>query len=1060
MVVAVEIDSLPTRKLRKQVGQKTFAAGCRYYSSGRVTEAHRDGDWIVGTVTGSGHEDYQVRIQLSTKSGTLLKAESTCTYTSGYGKHEVALALAALADPTLRLAESAGWGGLLDQAEEVAREFTSSSEQEERLVVRLWLPMTPDDAPRVRLFKVRYSKKGRGAERPIQHWQLKAALDGDAEAVPLRRYDDMVAARLGGLLEEDEEDFMLIQEGCADLFIRSLARVSDVFLGDTGKKLYIRTESVRPRIRVDSLKNQGLSLKIQIVLNGKRRTLDRRARIMGSPHARWLFDGDSTLLPLTGKPGLGPLVFGLSRKQARMPEKEVSTFLERGLMRMRELIRVEAESGVLPEVGEVEPLLILGEEGENLKVQLQFRYGEPMELQVMNASAPAVLKSPDGLSPPYVIRDKEKERKCLLVAREAGLPEAESAGTVLLSTAEGLTFLEEKLEELSEYWEILGRERLVRFRTRQCQPRLLGRIRSELDYFDVDLEIAVDDSKYKLDALLQLYQSGRRYLPLNDGTLALLPDDWVTHHLKMSMELPQLLLSGGIGRVPRYHAPVLVALLGDAEEIEADEEWERLSSRLRNFAGLTEEPLPEGLNAELRSYQKHGYDWLCFLRDSAFHGILADDMGLGKTIQALTFLLAEKESGRAEHPTLVVCPTSVATNWCLEAEKFTPDLKVMKLTGPNRDKLYRKVKDYDVIVTTFALLRMDIARLRPRTWHAVVLDEAQNIKNPQSQTANAAKQLSAKHRFCLTGTPLENSLVELWSLFDFCMPTFLDTEKNFRARYAMTGAEKPADVAGLRVKVAPFMLRRVKEDVAKELPPKTEQVLQIPLTATQRELYDQVLALSKQRVLDSINQKGLKGSTVTILDALLKLRQAACHPDLVKLDIAREYSESSKHDMLHQILTEAIAEDHRALVFSQFTSHLAILRKWLDEQGIEYLYLDGRTKKRQDLVKRFNSKKGPPLFLISLKAGGTGLNLAAADYVVHMDPWWNPAVEAQATDRAHRIGQTRPVFVYKLVAENTVEEKIIELQKRKKELFDSVVSAEGVAGSGLTMEDIRSIFEE
>ena len=644
-------------------------------------------------------------------------------------------------------------------------------------------------------------------------------------------------------------------------------------------------------------------------------------------------------------------------------------------------------------------------------------------------------------------------------AREAGLP-ADSAGTVLLNTAEGLTVLEENLEGLSDVWEILGRERLVRFRTKQCQPRLIGRVKSDLDFFDVDLELAVDESRYKLDALLQLYQSGRRYLALTDGTLAILPDEWVTHHLKMSMELPQLLLSGGIGRVPRYHAPVLAALIGDATEIDADDEWTRLSDRLRNFGGLTDEPLPEGLNAELRSYQKHGYDWLCFLRDSAFHGILADDMGLGKTIQTLTFLLAEKESGRAEHPALVVCPTSVATNWCLEAEKFTPELKVLKLVGPQRDKLYRKVKDYDVVVTTFALLRMDIARLRPRTWHTIVLDEAQNIKNPQSQTALAAKQLTAKHRFCLTGTPLENNLVELWSLFDFCMPTFLDTEKNFRARYAISGAETPAEVDGLRVKVAPFMLRRIKEDVATELPPKTEQVLQIPLAPSQRELYDQVLALSKQRVLDSINQKGLKGSTVTILDALLKLRQAACHPDLVKLDIAREYSESGKHDLLHELLREAIAEGHRALVFSQFTSHLGILRKWLDEQKIDYLYLDGRTKKRQELVKKFNSSKGPPLFLISLKAGGTGLNLAAADYVVHMDPWWNPAVEAQATDRAHRIGQTRPVFVYKLVSENTVEEKIIELQRRKQELFDSVVSSEGVGGSGLTMDDIRAIFED
>lgn len=1059
MVVAVEIDSLPTRKLRKQVGQKTFTAGCRYYSSGRVVEAKRDGDWIAGTVTGSGNEDYQVRIQLSRKNSTLLKAESSCTYTKGFGKHEVALALAAMADPTLRMAESAGWGGLLDQAEEVAREFSGASEQEERLVVRLWLPVTPDAGMRVRFYKVRFSKKGRGAERILALWQLKASLNGDADAVPLTRSDELIAARVGGLMEEDDDDFVLVPDGSLDLLMRSLSRVSDVFIGATKKKLFIRTESVRPRVRVDSLKNKGLSLKIQVVISGKRRTLDRRARVMGSPAAHWLFDGDSTLMPLSGRPGCGPLIFGLSRKQARMPDREVSTFLERGLMRMREIIRVEAEPGVLPEIGPVEPLLILGEDGEHLKVQLQFRYGEPMELQVLSESAPAVLKDPEGGKQPFIIRNREEEEACLLLAREAGLP-VTHAGTVLLDTGSGLTFLEEQLENIAAKWEILGKERLVRYRAQHYDPTLVGKVTSDMDFFDVNLELAVDSSRFPLDALLQLYQSGKRYITLDDGTLALLPDAWVTHHLKVAMELPQLLLSGGKGKVPRFHAPVLNALIGDATDIQADDEWKRLSNRLRNFAGLNDEPLPKGLNAELRTYQKHGYDWLCFLRDSAFHGILADDMGLGKTIQALTFILAEKESGRAEHPTLVVCPTSVATNWCLEAAKFTPDLKMLKLTGPNRDKLYRKVKSHDVVVTTFALLRLDLARLRPRTWHTIILDEAQTIKNPQSQTALAAKQLVAKHRFCLTGTPLENSLVELWSLFDFCMPSFLDSEKNFRARYCLSGAERPEGVGGLRVKIAPFMLRRVKGEVATELPPKTVQIVQIPLAPSQRELYDKVLALSKQRVLDSITKKGLKGSTVTILDALLKLRQAACHPDLVKLDVAREYSESSKHTRLRQLLAEAVSEGHKALVFSQFTSHLAILRKWLDEEGIEYLYLDGRTRHRQKLVTRFNTKGGPPLFLISLKAGGTGLNLAAADYVIHMDPWWNPAVEAQATDRAHRIGQTRPVFVYKLVSENTVEEKIIALQERKKELFDSVVSSDGVAGSGLSMDDIRSIFEE
>ena len=1059
MVVAVDIESLRTRKLRKQVGQKTFTRGCQYFASGRVVEARREDEAVIATVTGSGRDNYTVRIQLLGKDGRIIKADCTCPHAHGYCKHEVAVALAALADPTLRSAESAGWGRILDEAEDVASEFVGEEEAEDKLVVRLGLPLTPDDAVRVRFLRARSGRRGKTGERPIAADQAREALFTDPDVLALKRPEDILATRVGGLLEADDESQLLADESNLDLLFRALNRVQDVFVGDTDKRLNIRLEPVRPRVRVDALKNGGLSLKIQVIINGKRRTLDKRSRIMGSPMSSWLYDGDSTIMPVIGGPGAGTIIYGLSRRQARMPPREVPTFLERGLIRMKELIRVEAEPGVLPEIGDVEPLLILGEDGEDLKVQLQFRYGDPVELQVFSEAAPAVLRSPEGHDPPYIIRDRDKELTAMAAARDAGLPVREHPTTALLETADALSFLEERLDGLASHWEILGRERLQRFRTRRVVPRLTGTVRSGVDYFDANLEIVIDHSVFGLDALLKLYQSGKRYITLDDGVLALVPDEWVTHHLQLAMELPHLLMSGGVGRIPRFHAPVLDALIGDAE-IEGDDDWTKLSHRLRNFSGLSDEPLPEGLNVDLRSYQEHGYDWLCFLRDSGFHGILADDMGLGKTVQALVFLLAEKQNGNAEHPSLVVAPTSVTANWVEEAARFTPDLRVLRLVGPHRDKLYKKIKDHDVVVTTFALLRLDLKRLQRRAWHAVILDEAQHIKNPQSQTALAAKKLSARHRFALTGTPLENTLLELWSIFDFLMSGFLDDEKGFRARYVRSGAETPDDIAGLRIKIAPFMLRRIKSEVAKELPSKTEQIIRVPLAPAQQDLYDQVRALCRQRVLDAIGSKGLGGSTVTVLDALLKLRQVACHPGLVKLDIAQGIEESAKHDILHELIEEAVAEGHRALIFSQFTSHLAIVRKWLDESGINYFYLDGRTRKRQALVERFNSPDGPPLFLISLKAGGTGLNLAAADYVIHLDPWWNPAVEDQATDRAHRIGQTRPVFVYKLVAENTVEEKIIELQNSKRDLFDAVVSKDTLAGSGLTVDDIRSIFED
>ncbi|MDP6943717.1 MAG: SNF2-related protein, partial [Myxococcota bacterium] len=719
------------------------------------------------------------------------------------------MALAALADPTLRGAESAGWGRILDDAEDVAQEFAGEDEAEDRLVVRLGLPLTPDDAVSVRFYKAGVTKRGRGPERPVPTSVIKDSLFKDADVLGLRRPEEVLAARLGGLLEaDDEDDSLLAGDANLDVLMRSLSRVQEVYVGRSDKRLNIRLEPVRPRIRVDALKNGGLSLKIQVIINGKRRTLDKRSRIAGSPLSTWLFDGDGAIMPVIGGPGAGTIMYGLSRRQARMPPKEVPTFLERGLMRMKTLMRVEAEQGVLPSVGEVEPLLILGEDGENLKVQLSFRYGDPVELQVFNEAAPEVLRSPEGFEPTYIVRDRDREMAAMKAAHDAGLPVDDDPKTVLLDTGDALSFLEEKLDGLADQWEILGRERLQRFKTKRVIPQLAGTIRSTVDAFECNLQVVIEESVFGLDALLQLYQSGKRYITLNDGTLAIVPDEWVTHHLHMAMELPHLLIGGGIGLVPRYHAPVLDALLGDAE-VDADESWTLLSQRLRNFSGLNDEPLPEGLKATLRSYQKHGFDWLCFLRDSGFHGILADDMGLGKTVQALCFLLSQKEHGNAEQPSLVVAPTSVTANWIAEAKRFTPGLKTLRLVGPNRDDLYDQIKNVDVVVTTFALLRLDLKRLQRRTWHAVILDEAQHIKNPQSQTALAAKKLTAHHRFALTGTPLENSLIELWSIFDFLMPGFLDEEKTFRTRYVRSGAEKPEDIEGLRIKVAPFMLRRV-----------------------------------------------------------------------------------------------------------------------------------------------------------------------------------------------------------------------------------------------------------
>lgn len=435
--------------------------------------------------------------------------------------------------------------------------------------------------------------------------------------------------------------------------------------------------------------------------------------------------------------------------------------------------------------------------------------------------------------------------------------------------------------------------------------------------------------------------------------------------------------------------------------------------------------------------------------------------GDGVCKHAVALLLAEKASGRAAGPSLAVVPTSLVFNWLDEVRRFAPGLSVLPLVGPDRADRFDAAGEHDLVLTTYPLLRRDGERLAGREYHYLILDEAQNIKNPASQTARAAKALRARHRLALTGTPLENNLFELWSLFDFLMPGFLGSLERFTARYArpiQEGADGEA-LARLRRRIHPFVLRRLKRDVAADLPPRTETVLTCELAPAQRKLYRQVLAASRERVFAEVEAKGIARSRITILDALLKLRQVCCHPQLLRLP-GNRVRDAAKLDLFRDLIEEVVAGGHRALVFSQFVGMLALLREELDRLGVAYEYLDGRTPAREceARVKRFQERDDVPVFLISLKAGGTGLNLTAASYVIHVDPWWNPAVEAQATDRAHRLGQDRHVFSYKLIARGTVEEKILELQRRKQALADGLLATEAALAKHLTREDLEALF--
>ncbi len=470
--------------------------------------------------------------------------------------------------------------------------------------------------------------------------------------------------------------------------------------------------------------------------------------------------------------------------------------------------------------------------------------------------------------------------------------------------------------------------------------------------------------------------------------------------------------------------------------------------------------VPKSFKGTLRPYQQQGVNWLQFLGSAGLGGVLADDMGLGKTVQTLAHLSIEQQAGRLKKPALIVCPTSLVPNWTMEAEKFAPSLKVLVLHGLDRKRLFKQIPKHDLVLTTYPLLARDHAVLTEQAWHVVILDEAQTIKNPNAETTRQALRLQAGQRLCLSGTPLQNHLGELWSLFDFLAPGFLGSQRAFKTRYRGP-IEKAGDVerqGQLVARIKPFLLRRTKDEVATDLPPKTEINEPVEMEEAQRGIYEGIRLSMHAKVKAAIAEKGLARSGIIVLDALLKMRQACCDPRLIKLKaVERSKAGSAKLDRLMEMLTVMLEEGRKVLLFSQFTEMLSLIEERLKQDKILYTILTGDTKDRATPVKRFQ-RGDVPLFLISLKAGGVGLNLTAADTVIHYDPWWNPAVEDQATDRAHRIGQDKKVFVHRLVTLGTIEEKMEALKEKKRGLVASVLEAEKGGALKMTEADVEALF--
>jgi superfamily II DNA or RNA helicase len=793
-----------------------------------------------------------------------------------------------------------------------------------------------------------------------------------------------------------------------------------------GKKVHLSPEDVRFEVRVT---DEGDDFKVGLYRPSAIDTLFRGAALVGR-----------TLHP-TSHGELSPAQRKQLTRGILYSQEQMHLLVNETLPRLGLQIPVVIETERLPTGHQLEPRVAvhLEEVPLGLKVKALVEYGDPPVARVEEG----ILKPLGDIVP---ARDLGRER---MVVRQFQSRMNLTVGiATVLPPEHAADFLTERLPRHGG--PVHGRISKDRFQVLDApvSPRLDVIRHEEGGRPEWELDVVFQGELGEADpwAVLEAWRAGRSLVPLFEGGFAPLPADWLKEHGAVLREL--LEARNAEGRVDRNATAALVELLeGNDHKVPPD------LTRLRDFVTGGDElpsvPVPAGFHGELRPYQLAGFRWLTFLGQMDIHGILADDMGLGKTIQALVAL------ARAGGQSLVIAPTSVLRNWEREAKRFVPDITVNVYHGADR-----ALDDSDLTLTSYALLRLDLEVLRGREWTYAILDEAQAIKNPASQTARASQRLKSQHRLCLTGTPVENRLEELWSLFRFLMPGLLGSLESFRERFVRPIEAGSARAQGeLHRRIRPYVLRRLKAQVAPELPALTEMVIRCEMSKAQRKVYDAVRFAARADVQKAITERGMARSTMQVLEALLRMRQACCDPSLLPGD-AGQGAPACKLDRLEELLVEIICDDHKALIFSQWTGLLDRVEPRLEKLGIDFVRLDGSTRDRQTVIDAFQDPAGPPVFLLSLKAGGTGLNLTAADYVVHLDPWWNPAVEQQATDRAHRIGQDKPVVSCRFIVEHTVEERILDLQDAKRDLANAALGTDGGFVKTLSADELRSLFEE
>lgn len=1024
---------LEPESLAKIASKKAYAAGVELADGKTVADLVFSGSSLKGKVKGSAPLPHTTSIKL-TESGAV-EAQCDCpTFTDGWEKlchHAVALAFA------LRKQYLAG-GEITVTQNPWTVELAGSGANAQRYTIE--------------------ARRG--------NWHVLVFRGGGTPVVNRRRYEGMSPAdRIiqHYLTQEvdDSDDGGHIIDDMALAGVLYFARGGNTVISLKGVgKLQFSPEPLVLRVRAEPRPGDGcVVLHAFLEQRGSGRSVEVPSGriIVGAP--TWF------LLPETAEvflvPDTPPWVLEAVAKQPRIvmdarvsaqAMDALSESLKTAGVPQQDLFALASDSRKIDAI----VATVEGDAGQ-IKVALAARYG--------NVTLGVTDRDPE--SPRYTInlgdqpisfyRDLEGEAVARKTLTELGLKYNPDADAFIASGDAAVEFMIVGLPLLPEHWERRVPV-LPRVRSKSPTPKLSVH-NKEGSVLDLSAVVDVDGEEDLISFrdLLRWLHEGRRWITLADGSVAKL-DPQVLQPIAEAAGAIEFDKQGK-AELSTLELGTLTRLLGAVPTAEVAKEVKKLMENMTGDRSAKAPRKAKALTAKLREYQRSGFAWLWQLHENRMTGILADDMGLGKTVQALALLTKAKEE-EGDAPALIVCPTSVLSVWKQEVKKWAPSLSLMLWHGAERAENRRMLKKTDIVVTTYAILRRDIEELAKIPFRYAILDEAQNIKNWTTSTAKSAKQLSADHRLALTGTPVENHLADLWAIFDFLAPNFLgklsDFQKNF-VRPIEDGDTKTLEA--LRARIRPFVMRRKKEDVAQELPPKTEQTLFVQFGRSQLGLYNRILKTAKTEILGRIEEVGLEKSQMTILAALTRLRQVCCDPRLLGLPDASALPPSAKLDAFKELLADCVGSGRKVLVFSQFVEMQKFLGDSLNELKIPYLWLHGGTKNREELVQQFQSKSGPPVFLISLKAGGSGLTLTEADTVVHFDPWWNPAVEDQATDRAHRIGQDKPVMVYRLVCEDTVEQKMVELGARKREVAESALGRDVSAGKKLTMDDVEALLE-